>query len=62
MVIMQFVPASVREQASPHALLWINRAERGGTWSVGVSPRPTHSGIRGKVSTAVFSNHVLEQF
>lgn len=30
---MQFVPASVREQAAPHVLLWINRAERGGTWS-----------------------------
>lgn len=30
----QLVPASVREQASPYVLLWINRTERGehGVW------------------------------
>lgn len=34
------VPASVREQASPHAPLWINRAERGETWSGVLVPNP----------------------
>lgn len=58
----QLVPASVREQASPYVLLWINRTERGGTWSVAVSPDPHISGMREKVSTAVLSNHSLEQF
>lgn len=59
---MQLVPASVREQASPHTFLWMNRAERRGNVEWGVGPKPTHSGIREKVSTAVLSDHILEQF
>lgn len=45
---VQFVPASVREQGSPHAFLWISRAERGGMWSGVLVPNPHIQELEGK--------------